>query len=100
MNSERAYTSVWDAIAETPEQSAILGVRAELMQKVVALIRAREWDLAEAASHCRVTVPRMDELLTGRLSRFSLDSLVSIATAVGCRVKFSLQGGSDGPGSA
>jgi predicted XRE-type DNA-binding protein len=38
-----------------------------------------------------VTQPRMNDLLRGRVSRFSIDALVSIATAVGRTVDFELQ---------
>jgi predicted XRE-type DNA-binding protein len=37
-----------------------------------------------------VTQPRIDDLLRGRVSRFSLDPLVNIATAPGCRVRVDL----------
>ena len=35
------FTSVWDAIADTPEEAANLRVRAELMEKIAALISHR-----------------------------------------------------------
>ena len=34
------YASVWDAIADTPEQAANLRARAELMQQIAELIQA------------------------------------------------------------
>jgi predicted XRE-type DNA-binding protein len=39
---------------------------------------------------CGVTQPRLNDLLRGRLSRFSLDALVNIAAALGCRVHVGL----------
>ena len=85
------YASVWDAIADTQEQAANLRSRAELMQKIAARVKQHGWTQAEAASHCGVTQPRMNDLLRGRVSRFSLDALVNIATALGCRVRFDLE---------
>ncbi|MGH9904514.1 MAG: XRE family transcriptional regulator, partial [Pyrinomonadaceae bacterium] len=38
-----------------------------------------------------VTQPRMNDLLRGRVSRFSLDALVNIATAIGRRVRIELE---------
>ena len=81
-----SYKSVWDAIADTPEEAANLRVRSELMDKIGEVIEARGWTQAEAATHCAVTQPRINDLLRGRISRFSLDSLVNIAAALGCRV--------------
>lgn len=88
--SDHAYPSVWDAIADTPEQAANLRARAELMQQIAALIRAEGWKQVEAAERCGVTQPRINDLLRGRVSRFSLDALVNIATALGRRVSFDL----------
>jgi predicted XRE-type DNA-binding protein len=83
--------SVWDAIADTPEQAANLRARAELMQKITAIVKQQDWTQAEAANRCGVTQPRINDLLRGRVSRFSLDALVNIATALGCRVRLDLE---------
>jgi len=91
MSKSKTYASVWDAIADTPEEAANLRARAELMQKIAALLKQREWTQAEAASRCGVTQPRINDLLRGRVSRFSLDALVNIATALGCRVRVDLE---------
>ena len=81
------YASVWDAIADTPEEAANLRVRAELMDKITAIIEESGWTQSEAADHCGVTQPRINDLLRGRISRFSLDALVNIASALGKRVQ-------------
>jgi len=83
--------SVWDAIADSPEQVANLRVRMELMQQIAAIIAASGSTQAEAARRCGVTQPRMNDLLRGRVSRFSLDALVNIATAIGRRVHVELE---------
>lgn len=90
MSNER-YASVWDAIADTPEQAANLRARAELMRQIAAIVKESNWTQAEAASRCGVTQPRMNDLLRGRVSRFSLDALVNIATAIGRRVHLELE---------
>jgi predicted XRE-type DNA-binding protein len=81
-----SYASVWDAIADTPEEAANLRVRSELMDKIAELVEKNGWTQLEAAQRCGVTQPRISDLLRGRISRFSLDALVNIATALGCRV--------------
>jgi predicted XRE-type DNA-binding protein len=91
MKTTETYASVWDAIADTPEQAANLRARAELMQKIVARLKKYDWTQAEAARRCGVTQPRINDLLRGRVSRFSLDALVNIATALGCRVRVDLE---------
>jgi predicted XRE-type DNA-binding protein len=87
---DKTYASVWDALADTPEQAANLQARADLMRQIAALIQAEGWKQVEAAERCGVTQPRINDLLRGRVSRFSLDALVNIATALGRRVSVEL----------
>ena len=94
MSKPESYASVWDAIADTPGQAANLRARAELMQQIAAFVKRQGWTQVEAASHCGVTQPRINDLVRGRVSRFSLDALVNISTALGCRV---LLGGNPDP---
>jgi predicted XRE-type DNA-binding protein len=91
MSRTETYASVWDALADTPEQAANLRTRAELMQQIAELVKSSGWTQVEAASHCGVTQPRINDLLRGRVSRFSLDALVNIATALGRRVHVELE---------
>jgi predicted XRE-type DNA-binding protein len=85
-----SYVSVWDAIADTPEQAANLRARSDLMQQIAVIVKESGWTQAEAADQCGVTQPRMNDLLRGRVSRFSIDALVNIATAIGRTVRFEL----------
>jgi predicted XRE-type DNA-binding protein len=91
MNKTETYTSVWDAIADTPGQAANLRARAALMQQIAAFVKRQVWTQAEAASHCGVTQARINDLLRGRVSRFSLDALVNISAALGGRVRVDLE---------
>jgi predicted XRE-type DNA-binding protein len=91
MKKSESYASVWDTIANTPGQAANLRARAELMQQIAAVVNKRRWTQAEAANRAGVTQPRINDLLRGRVSRFSLDALVNISTALGCRIKVELE---------
>lgn len=84
------FASVWDAIEDTPEEAANLSLRSDLMVKIEELIKENGWTQAEAAKRCGVTQPRINDLLRGRISRFSLDALVNIASALGRKVTVSL----------
>ena len=39
MKKVAEYASVWDAIADTPEEAANLRARAELMQQIEAIVK-------------------------------------------------------------
>lgn len=91
MNAKTTFDSVWEAIADTPEQAANLRARAEIMRQIAAIIKTKGWKQAEAAAQCGVTQPRINDLLRGRVSRFSLDALVNIATALGQEIHVELK---------
>lgn len=86
-----SYASVWDAIADTPEQATNLRVRSQLIRQIATIVKGSGRTQTGAAQRCGVTQPRMNDLLRGRVSRFSLDALVNIATAIGRKVYFELQ---------
>ena len=86
-----SYKSIWDALADTPAQAANFRARAELMREIMLIVKRNNWTQVRAASQCGITQPRMNDLLRGRVSHFSLDALVNIATAIGRRVHFALE---------
>lgn len=90
MKKPTKYASVWDAIADTPAEAANLRARADLMRQIAEIVKESDWNQTEAAEHCGITQPRMNDLLRGRISRFSLDALVNIATSIGRRVRVEL----------
>lgn len=86
MKPEHQFNSVWDALADTPEEAANLSARAELMLALTELIKSKGWTQAEAATECGVTQPRINDLMRGRVSKFSLDALVNLAASLGQKV--------------
>ena len=84
------FANVWDAIADTPEEAANLTLRSDLMDEIEAIIKKNGWTQKEAAKRCGVTQPRINDLLRGRISRFSVDALVNIASALGRKVRVTL----------
>ena len=61
-----------------------------LMQQIAEIVKRSEWTQAEAASRCGVTQPRINDLLRGRIARFTLDALVNIAATLGRKVTVTL----------
>ncbi len=68
--------------ADTPEAAANLRLRTELMGKIAALVDENRWTQSDAARRSRVTQARMNDLLRGRISRFSLGALTNIAASL------------------
>jgi predicted XRE-type DNA-binding protein len=90
MMDTHTFADAFDALSDTPAEAANLRARADLMQALAALVAEAGWTQAEAARRCGVTQPRMNDLLRGRISRFSLDALVNMAAACGQRVQLGL----------
>jgi len=86
MTDPETFANIWDALADTPEQAASLRARAQLMREISEVVAAAGWTQAEAGRRCGLSQPRMSDLMRGRVSRFSLDALVDIATRLGLRV--------------
>jgi predicted XRE-type DNA-binding protein len=88
---KQVFANVWDAIADSPAEASNLELRYQLMEKISSLVKQNGWTQAEAAKRCGVTQPRINDLLRGRIARFSLDALVNIAAALGRKVRVTLE---------
>lgn len=86
----QVFANVWDALADSPAEAANLELRFDLMEEISRTIKQGGWTQAEAAKRCGVTQPRINDLLRGRIARFSIDALVNIASALGRKVRVSL----------
>ena len=86
MNKQR-FTSVWDAIEDTPEQAANMKLRSVLMIALKDRITRTGMSQAQAARLFGVTQPRVSDLMRGKISLFALDALVNMATAAGLRIE-------------
>lgn len=68
-----------------------LRIRTELMLALRRYIRQRQWTLDEAARAFRQSSPRMQNLINGEISRFSVEDLIQLLTKVGLTVHMSVQ---------
>lgn len=83
MNKEQHFTSVWDAIEDTPQQAASMRARSALMMELEAIIKQRGLTQTDAAALFGVTQPRVSDLMRGKINLFSLDCLLDMATVAG-----------------
>ena len=77
------FESVFDAIADTPAEAANMKARAELLSVLRTCVDA--WGLSQeaAATRLNITRPRLNDLMRGKLAKFSLDALVNLTSAAG-----------------
>lgn len=84
---KQRFTSVWDAIEDTPQQAANMKLRSELMIALKDHIARDGMSQSQAAQLFGVTQPRVSDLLRGKINLFALDALVNMATAAGLRIE-------------
>ncbi len=86
--TEQRFDSVWDALANSPAEAANMKARSSLMIAIRDVIEGWQLTQAEAASRLGVTQPRLNDLLRGRIDKFSLDALMILATGAGLTVEW------------
>ena len=84
---KRYYSSVWDAIEPSRAEAANMKARAEMMIAIHESVAAWDVTQAVAAKRLGLTQPRMNDLLRGRINKFSLDALINLATRAGLAVQ-------------
>ena len=85
--SNKKYTSVWDAIEDTPEEAENMKLRSGLMMALKTHLDRNGLSQSQAAKLFGVTQPRISDLMRGKINLFGLDSLVNMAAAAGMRVE-------------
>ncbi len=83
MTDKKRFTSVWDAIEDTPQEAASMRARATLMMSLTEVIRQKGMTQAQAAALFGVTQPRVSDLTRGKVNLFSLDTLIDMAATAG-----------------
>jgi predicted XRE-type DNA-binding protein len=61
-------------------------MRAQLMTALRKFVEKERLTQAEAARRLKVTQPRVSDLMRGKISRFSLDTLVTMSSDAGLEV--------------
>ncbi len=80
------FESVWDALEDTPTEAENMKLRSRLMIAIREPVSAWGVAQAEAARRLGVTRPRLNDLLRGRVGKFSLDAFVALAARAGLAV--------------
>jgi len=70
----------------SPDEAAILKMRADLMAVLRKFIHIRKLTQVNAAQILGVTQSRVSDLIRGKWERFSLEMLIILATRAGMRV--------------
>jgi len=81
------FTSVWDAIEDTPEEAENMKIRSELMIALKEHITRSGLSQAQAAKLFGITQPRVSDLMRGKINLFGIDALVNMVAAAGLHIE-------------
>ena len=83
----RSSGNVFRDMGFSKAEAENLRLRSQLMRQIDAYYRESGMTQAAAARVLGLTQPRLNALLKGRLSQFSLDAMVNIASNAGMNVR-------------
>ena len=84
--TEQIFPSVWDALEDTPAEAENMKLRSSLTIAINEAVAAWHVPQSEAAKRLGLTEPCLNDLLRGRVGKFSLDTLVALAARAGLAV--------------
>lgn len=83
----RSQQKVQDFMAADTQN---LQIRTDLMLGLQHYIQQQGWTPEQAARALRQTLPRMQNLMNGEISRFSVEQLIQLMTLAGLHVQISI----------
>jgi predicted XRE-type DNA-binding protein len=78
--------NVFVDLGYSPDEAAVLQMRADLMADLRKFIKAKKLTQAKAAEILGVSQSRISDLIRGKWEKFSLEMLITLGTRAGMRV--------------
>jgi predicted XRE-type DNA-binding protein len=90
MKSEK-FDNVWFALEASEADAVNMTMRSDLMTSIERTVDSWNLPQGEAAKRLGITRPRLNDLMRGKISKFSLDALTTLATRAGLTVRLSVK---------
>ena len=87
----RVSGNVFRDLGFPPEEAQNLHLRSDLMMRIEHYVKTGGLKQKDAAARLGVTQPRLNDLLKGKIGKFSLDALVNMLGHAGMRVELSVK---------
>jgi len=87
----RGSGDVFAGLGFSPAESRNLRIRSQMMTELRRLIEKEGLTQSDAAKRLKVSQPRISDLTRGKISRFSLDTLVNMLCEAGLEVDFRIK---------
>jgi predicted XRE-type DNA-binding protein len=85
-NTVNSSGNVFTDLGYSPDEAAILQMRADLMTDLRKFIKTKKLTQAKASEILGVSQSRVSDLTRGKWEKFSLEMLITLATRAGMRV--------------
>ena len=85
------FENVWTALEPTAGAAANMTMRSDLLIALQERVGSWKVTQAEAARRLETSQPRLNDLLRGRINKFSLDMLVELADRAGLEVSLRIK---------
>jgi len=86
----RSSENVFVDLGFSPEEAAVMAMRADLMARLRLAIDHNGWTQTRAAEVLGISQSRVSDLVRGKWERFSLDTLLILATRAGLRPRLTV----------
>lgn len=82
--------NIFEDLGFPPDEARNLKLRSELMMAATSFIEGRGLTQREAAELMGTSQPRISDLMRGRISQFTIDSLVNLLSNAGVPVEIEI----------
>jgi len=86
MKKEKTYSNVFDALGFDKEESQSLRIRSELILQIKDISKDHGYSQHDLSKILDVPQPRVSELMTGKIEKFSTDKLINFLSKMGHRI--------------
>ena len=89
MNEEiiKGQNNIFEDLGFEAAEATNLKIRADLILDLQKYIKQQQWTQQEAADFFNETQPRISNLMSGEIERFSIDKLVQMIAKTGMQIK-------------
>lgn len=91
LKMKRGSGNTFRDLGFAPEEAQNLQLRSDLMTRIERYVKASGLSQKDAAARLGVTQPRLNDLLKGKIEKFSLDALVNMLGHAGMKVGLSVK---------
>ena len=91
LKMKRGSGNVFRDIGFPPDEAQNLLLRSDLMTRIERYVQASGLSQKDAAVRLGVTQPRLNDMLKGKIEKFSLDALVNMLGHAGMRVALTVK---------